>query len=389
MKLDASSKRLVNSVSYIVIGFLGVYIAVYQSAVTDIMAAFDIDAGSMGLVISMHFAGSFLLPIALGELGDRVSTKPVLLLAFSILIVGLVLVIFGRHVVLFAVGSILVGGGFAVIEGLLSGLLTVANPERVNAVMNISQMFFCIGAVCGPLLGYAIRMIGLGWRNTYFLLVIAFFICMLLIACMTVPTIISAKIKGLQLSQLLKNRTFVLLLVSIFLYVGIEEGTAFWVTSYVKVAISPAISGVYFISVYWLGMAVGRYFSSRINGGHPSWVLAGVALACLLLVGMLAYHNAWWIIACFFFIGFGFAPAWPVLMMMASMKFPKHINTTMGAMMSLGAAGGIVVPFALGRISADKNTLSAFILLPVLLIALIGFILLVSRHIMEKNNINV
>ena len=60
---------------------------------------------------------------------------------------------------------------------------------------------------------------------------------------------------------LLKQKTFFLLCLSIFVYVGLEEASAFWVNKYVRDVLNTEKLGAYGLSGYWGIMAVGRYRS--------------------------------------------------------------------------------------------------------------------------------
>jgi fucose permease len=374
------SSSLINGACYLTLGLLGVYLSVYQSVVGDISADFRLSAGLTGLMVSFHFLGSFLLPILLGELGDHIGTRPIVLFAFLMLISGLSLVVLSRAPLLFLVATLLIGGGFAVVEGLLTGLLAVANPRRVNSVMNISQMFFCLGAVAGPFVAWGLKAAGMDWRSNYVLLLVLFIICLIWIGRQQLPPYQTAPIKGLYLKQLLQDRIFIVLLISIFLYVGIEEGAAFWVTGYIDATVRTAIPGGFFLASYWLGMAVGRWLFSYLRKNFNTWLVAGLAFSGLFICLLLVMNQAGWSLLWLFLAGFGFAPAWPVLMMNATIRGKNATNTAMGSMMALGAAGGMAAPFALGQLVDRTGMERAMVLLIVLLVALVGLLLVSQIH---------
>jgi fucose permease len=375
-----SSSSLINGACYLTMGLLGVYLSVYQSVIGDISADFRLSAGLTGLMISFHFLGSFLLPILLGEMGDHIGTRPIVLFAFLMMISGLSLVVLSRAPLLFLVATLLIGGGFAVIEGLLTGLLAVANPRRVNSVMNISQMFFCLGAVAGPFVAWGLKAAGMDWRSNYVLLLVLFIICLVWIGRQQLPPYQAAPIKGLYLKQLLQDRLFVVLLISIFLYVGIEEGAAFWVTGYISATVQTVIPGGFFLASYWLGMAVGRLLFSYLRKNFNTWLVAGLAFSGLFICLLLVMNQAGWNLLWLFLAGFGFAPAWPVLMMNATIRGKNATNTAMGSMMALGAAGGMAAPFALGQLVDRTGMERAMILLIVLLAILVGLLLVSQMH---------
>jgi fucose permease len=368
--------RSLNFICYAAIGFLGVYISVFQSAVASIMAEYGLDAGAMGILISLHFAGSLLMPVVLGEFGDRAGTKALIICGFIILIAGLSFLLADGPVVLFAAGVFLIGGGFSAAEGAVTSLLVEANPGRENGSVNLSQMCFCIGAACGPLLGRAVMTIGAGWRAVFGLLTVAFTVCLVMIACMRLPSAKPAESGGLRIGRLIKYRAFLLLLFSIFLYVGIEEGVAFWVSSYMTSAHPLMVTGIGFITAFWMGMALGRFLYSRLLAPSLRISLAWAAVSLLFLVGLLVLSNIGLLLMCVFAVGMGLAPVWTDLMVTASLRYRQSGNTAIGAMMAIGAAGGLVVPAALGHTAVMIGMERAFWAFPILLLVLLIMVFL-------------
>ncbi len=381
MRLRTQEKtgRFSNSACYLSLFLLGVYLSVYQSVIGDVAADYKLSAGLTGLMISFHFLGSFLLPVLLGETGDHIGTRPVIILSFLMMISGLALVMVSRVPYVFLLATLLIGGGFAVIEGMLSGLLAVANPGRVNAVLNLSQMYFCLGAVGGPFVALGMRKTTLGWRGNYLMLLLLFTAGLIWLTRQHLPPYKTAKIKGLYLKKLLQDRGFVVLLVAIFLYVGVEEGAAFWVTGYIEQTVTTALPAAFFLSAYWLGMAIGRWLFSFLRGRFNTFLITGLVFAGVFISLFLLTSQAGWSLAWLFLTGFGFAPAWPVLMMHATVRGEQSTNTAMGAMMALGAAGGMALPLLVGQLTDLFGMERAMLLLIVLVVTLVSLLLAGGR----------
>lgn len=374
-----------NSSCYLALCLLGIYLSVYQSVVHEIASDFHLSAGMTGLMISFHFFGSFLLPILLGEAGDRIGSRPVLIFSFLLLITGLLLAVLGHSASIFLLATFLIGGGFSVIEGMLTGLLTVANPERVNAVVNLSQMYFCLGAVGGPFVNLAVKAVHFGWRGSFLLLLILFTACFVWLARQQIPPYKAESIKGLYIKQLLKDHLFLFLLMGIFLYVGVEEGVAFWVGSYIENTLLTKVPSALFLSVYWLGMALGRWLFSFLQSRYKTWLTAGLVFSGFAVGFFLITAQPMISLLCLFLTGFGFAPAWPVLMMYASERGRNATHTAMGSMMAWGAAGGMVVPFFIGQLTEGYGLEKSMFLLLILLLVLILLLLPTAKQIESAN----
>lgn len=329
-------------------GLLGIYIAVYQGTVSNIMADYNIDTGIMGVLIALHFAGSIVMPVIFGEIGDRKGEKVSLACGFLSLLIGLALIVNRSSILIFAAGIFIIGGGFAVVEGVLSGILIQLNPDRRESAVNLSQTFFCLGAAFGPFLIEIVKTQGMSWRAIYIALGAAFFLCFLLFMAVNIPTNRQPKIPGLRIRRILRNRTVILLLLCIFIYVGVEEGTAFWISSYITFVHPDVGSGLIFITLYWLGMGAGRFIYSLLKKPSPVIGMIWLIPSLIFLVMMLVTRELIWQYICIFCIGFGFAPVWSWLMVSASNEQEESRNTALGAMMSMGAVGGLLMPAALG-----------------------------------------
>lgn len=365
-----------NPSAFLVLGLLGLYLSVYQSVLEDLSNDFMLKPSQVGLIISFHFIGSILLPMVLGELSDRVGSKPALFTSFSCIILGLFIFLSGRSAFIFCVGSMLAGGGFAVLEGTITGLLAAVNPDRINSILNLSQMFFCLGACLGPLVVFSVALAKQTWQVSYVFVLVLFIFAMMLFCFVDVPSHRTERIHGLQLKGLLKNPIFMLLLLSIFLYVGIEEGAAFWITSYLHHVSRSAIPVMFFLTAYWLGMGSGRLLFSFINMHYKRWMIYSLLFSFVFVLLFLIFADHSWILLPIFLVGFGFAPVWPVLMMDAYHCGGQATQTAMGSMMASGAAGGATVPFVLGYLAQKTSMPDAMTMLPILLAILIILVIL-------------
>ena len=253
---------------------LGLYLAGYQNVIDSITKEYSISSSIMGIIIALHFIGSITAPVFFGELSDRKGTKVVTITAFLILISGLIAVSIFKSIYAMALGIFLIGSGFSVIEGTLSAVLSNINPGQTVKVINMSQMFFCIGAVLGPLVAlFFINQFG-SWRILFVLLIFLFLIMALTFSRFDFgskdkyevheDTHVEENKKEEKIHSviLLKKRSFLLLCWAMFIYVGAEEGIAFWTTTFFGQAYNSTVWGTYALSAYWAGMIIGRFLAS-------------------------------------------------------------------------------------------------------------------------------
>jgi FHS family glucose/mannose:H+ symporter-like MFS transporter len=340
------------------------------------------------VLISLHFAGIMLAPAIFGEISDRRGKKPVVIISFIIFITGLLLVYFFDLIVLIAVGIFLIGCGFGVIEGLLSGLLADINVEKTSQVINISQMYFSIGAVIGPVAAvWIIDALG-GWKQNYIVLTVIFFLLLLVILKLDFGKVGLAETEESKVIEksgpisllLLKQKTFFLLCLSIFVYVGIEEASAFWVNTYFRDVLNTEKLGAYALSGYWGSMAVGRYIGSKFEEKSNMFVKAGLWISLISLTLGLIIRNPVVNLVCFTLLGFGFSVVWPVIVSITAKKYPQYTGTSMGIIMTSGAIGGIIVPFLTGVAAELAGIAAALMIIPVLTLIILFIVGKIEKY---------
>lgn len=407
--------KAINITCYISFLFLGMYLAVYQVAIDFISNELTISSTVSGILISFHFAGILIASAILGEISDRIGKKPVIIICFMIIIAGLLLVYLFNTIELIAAGILLIGCGFGAIEGVMSGLLADLNSSRTNQVINISQMYFSIGAVVGPVSAVWMTEFLGSWKQNYIVLAVIFFILLIIVAKQkhaemngkepmaenmppgvppvkemplpeeTIPVEEMPEQEGLPGPKgsiavfLLKEKKLILLCAAIFIYVGIEEATAFWTNTYFLDVFNVEKLGAYALSGYWGSMVAGRYIGSRFEEKSNMFCRVGLLISLISVILALIVKNPVFNLACFILIGLGFSVVWPVLMATAAKSYHKYTGTAMGIMIMFSAVGGIVVPFFMGAMGEFLDTGTAFLIVPVL-----AFVILLLQRKIEK-----
>ncbi len=372
---------------YISIGLLGIYISIYQSVINSISTQFALSKASVGIIIALHFIGSITAPLIFGEISDRIGKKPVVVMSFGILIAGLMAVYLFSSLFLTAAGIFLIGCGFAVIEGTLSGVLSDTNTGQSSRAISMSQMFFSIGAVVGPMASLLLLRITGNWK--------AVFVPMILLFAVTLLYFIRLKSgEGLTVTgnrrkaggkmelisiKLLKEKAFLLLIVSIFIYVGIEESVAFWINTYFIDLFNESKLGTYALSGYWASMILGRYLAGRFYTKRNLFLKGGLLLSLFFIITALLFKSSMLSLICFVGAGLGFSAVWPAIMSRTADSYPEYTGTAMGIMMTAGAGGGMAIPFLTGAVASLTTIGIAFWILPVFIV----LILIIQKG--EKN----
>jgi MFS family permease len=92
ISVGRGQKSLIIFVSYATAAMLGVYLAVFNSTILPIAESFHKNAAEMGLMISMYFFGISLAPLLIGLLSGRIGKKKLLIISYSLMVTGMILV---------------------------------------------------------------------------------------------------------------------------------------------------------------------------------------------------------------------------------------------------------------------------------------------------------
>ncbi len=340
---------LVDITIYIVFILLGMYISVFQRSLNDISASYIFLGTFKGVLITSHFAGFLIMPLVTGEISDKFGRKLMSCIGFASFFLGLVLSIVTKNIYLYIFAFSLIGGGFGVIEGLMTTILVDINKDKENIVINISQAFFVVGALLGPFLVSFFITKGYNWRHIYFIFAVFSFIYIIYFALLKFKKSRRGvgKLKGIIVLKLLKKPVLLLLALSILMYVGIEQGIGFFITTYIqKLTVSEFIPSLV-LSGFWGFMIIGRlscgFLSRRFDSKKIIIILAlfsGISLLFIIFAKGYILTGIG-----FSLLGLGFSGIWPLIVFLASKNYRIYSGTAVGIMMASSALGGMIIPF--------------------------------------------
>ncbi|EED16841.1 MFS transporter, putative [Talaromyces stipitatus ATCC 10500] len=166
-------------------------------------------------------------------------------------------------------------------------------------------------------------------------------------------------------------------------YVGTEVALGGWVVTFMmRVRDGGAFASGMTATGFWIGITVGRvvlgFVTPRI--GERLAIIVYLALA-------MAFELIFWLVPQFYVSavaiaieGFFLGPLFPAAVVASTKVLPKHLHvSSIGFASTLGGIGGSIFPFAVGAIAQSKGVqvLQPFAL--ALLVAVLGFWLLLPR----------
>ena len=309
----------------------------------------------------VEFAGFFAAVLLGGYLADRVGKRPILQVGCLLSCLGFVLMSACPPVGLAVVGIGVAGAGGGIVESLVSALLSDAYPERRQAYLNMSQVFYGIGAVAAPFAaGLAIRR-GLGWRFSYVAAAVLFGVALAWYAVQRVPSAARGPTGNGQHSagSPLREPLLWAACVGMFLYVGAEQAVACWTPQYFteRWEFPPDRAGL-MLSLFWAGMIPSRLLAGvlyrrvrDVNLVIVCLALSAVAQAALFSTGSSV------VAACLApLLGFTFGAVWPTILACTGRWFPRRTGTAFGMVVASGALAIVVVPPLIG-LMAHRSSL--------------------------------
>jgi fucose permease len=335
----------------------------------------------LGLLLSSLF---LLYPLACagsGWVSDRFGKKPVLAAGALMIAVS-----FGAAAPFASpwariAAVVLFGAGAGVLEGQSSALLADVHPGRERSMLNLSQLFYCIGATGGPALISLALVLRPSLSVGAFLaaasgagLLLFFGFLALRDRRTTAPA--TAPMSFLALAR---NPEWRLLAVSLFLYVAAEMGIAGWAPQFARevLGVREAMAPIA-LALFWGGSGLARILAVFFPTAVPArpLLLGGVALTLAGQVAAFTLHNPVLSIAALTLSGIGMGPVWPTLVSIAGVRFRDSTGMAVGMLI---AAGAVAVPLVQPLIGLLSQAAGLRIALLSLSAATLANLFLVSR----------
>lgn len=346
--------------------------------VPDIMSSFGVGLAAAALLPFSFFIAYGVMSVPAGFWVERFTEKPVMIAAFLAGTAGaLSFALFPTYHI--AVGSLfLMGAGMATLQVAVNPLLRVAGGEEHFAFNSaFAQLIFGSASFVSPrVYSYLVRNLGqsagaqnpllrvlakltppqLPWASVYWIFAV-FTVLMILILCLArfpkVERTADERAGSRQMYGALLRKPIVwMYFLSVFAYVGCEQGTADWMSKFLAQyhGYDPHTTGATAVSWFWglltvgcfIGMGLLKLFDSRR-------VLIGFSFGALLCLTAALFGPARVAVIAFPCIGLFASIMWPVLVSLA-LNSVAEFHGPFAGILSTGIMGGAVVPFMIGRL---------------------------------------
>ncbi|HXM35490.1 MAG TPA: MFS transporter [Pyrinomonadaceae bacterium] len=351
----------------------------------------------VGTFLFINAVGAVLAYLISGPLIDKVGKKLTLIAGTVVVIasmVGLALTVTNvaaaEALLLIFACSLLLGLGANAIVSAGHALVADVAASWRNAALNLLDVFFGLGLMTLPLFVQALQKRG-GLGFVFWVLAVAALILVAIMVVLKFPAPAHPESFPIgEAKDLLKNPSFWLLAIALFMYVGAEVSVGKWVVSFMErdasllahsgplntqlpvvSHASPAALSRFFeqdptgiaiatyalrtLSFFAAALLAGRIVSSLLLGvlkvNSLRLLVIGSAITALGLgLGFTATSpdTVRWALV---LAGFGMGPIFPTSVGLASVIVPRIAGTAMSLAMGIGFAGLLLIPPAVGYVS--------------------------------------
>ena len=358
--------------------------------VPDIIRDFHVSEGMAGMLAFAFFIAYGVLSIPAGFLVERWGEKRLMIVSFTVCTAGaLSFALWPTYLI--AIASLFaIGAGMAALQVAINPLLRVAGGAANFAFYSaFAQLVFGAASFVSPLIfSYLIAHLATGasqgalvhllsgltpaalpWVSMYWLFAVATAVMVVIIAVLKLPNVErtadeSAGTLGMY-RALLRNRVTWLYFLTIFAYVGCEQGTSVWMSRFLSTyhGFNPEVQGASAVSYFWGLMTVGCLVGMLLLKLYDSRrVLVCFSMGALVMLTLALYGPAQVSLLAFPAIGLFASIMWPTIVSLALNSVPTHHGPLAGILCT-GIMGGAVFPFLIGQLSDHFGLRSGMLLL--------------------------
>ncbi|HEX7419014.1 MAG TPA: MFS transporter [Thermoanaerobaculia bacterium] len=306
------------------------------------------------------FFGVFLSTIIVGPLIDTFGNKLVLVVAASLVAVGLSLVATAHSFVPAIVASLLLGFGGGGLNTSANALVADLYPDTRGPRLSVVQAFYGVGALLIPLLAASML------APTPLLFVGASLAAVCAIAYAFLPFPARAEAGGFSpFASIRAIRIPGVLFFGVLLLCesGTEAVVAGWTSTYAGSIGATPRNATWILTSYWIAFTFGRFANAKLLAHFPKRRLVAVSAmgsatgAALLLASTSPRMLA----AAAMVIGLSCAAIYPTTLAIAADRYQRVAGTIFGLLFAMGLCGGMLFPWIVGHVSQSAGIRAAMV----------------------------
>ncbi len=352
----------------------------YQACLYEIGRTYDLSVTHMGLFASAELLATMLAPIALGSWADRTDKKKSILLLLVIQAVVSISIFLGKNETVFIAGIFFLGLTTSALQFISIAALADHYPLSGKKKIGYITSMYALGALTAPLVISFFLNRGVSWRILF---------CMIATGTVIAAAGVFAfrKSKPEQREEETEENAdparfilagVLLLCVVMFIYVGFENGFAFFVDTLFNDVFHSSL-GKFALSLFWAVMIPSRILVGYFSKYAGKILLLSVVTIPIVTLLLAFAPNGYLVMALCIPLSLACGAIYPCVLTTV-LKFAGGNRTaTATAMITVSTGLGGVVFTALTGIMADRLgirtaicLLSAFFILSVISVILVS-----------------
>ena len=373
---------------------------ILNSIIVDVKTSFNLSLTLTGLLPFTFFIAYGVMSIPAGFLSEKYSNKVLLSISFFVMILASLLFVILPGYISFSFTLFSLGCCMAVLQVVINPLLRVSGGAKHFAFNSVlAQLVFGLASFASPFLYQSLvstdyetknylatfltRLVppDLPWVALYIVFALICFILLLIVFKTTYPVFIKNESERAGDSssylQLLKNKWTALYFISIFCYVGVEQGIGNWISQFLLQyhGLDSRTIGANTVAYFWAMLTVGCLLGLlllKIIDSRKLLIFASIATITSLLFALTGSPKV--ALISFPLVGFFISVMWSIIFSLALNSVKKHHGSLSGILCT-GIAGGAIVPFIVGWLGelTSLKTGMFFLIVPLIFILSIGF----------------
>ncbi len=365
----AYSPKIITASAFLSLGLMGTAFSFLGASLPVLRSFLDLDIESAGLLTVSFQIGYAVNSFVGGLLSDLIRRERVIIAGCFFLGAASIVIAFWDNFGISLFLVLLMGVGAGLILTGSNALLVGLYPDRKTSILNVHHVFFGVGSFVGPLImSQLLKHEGLwkfGYRGMGVALILLIFL--FLTAGPTAQVRTSGPAITKYFGDLIRRSAFRKLVLISTLAIGTEFGLMFLSVTFLHEGKNlPVVSAGYVLSLYFVGLIVGRMVCGWFTVRHPAtYVLFG--LLCLLVISVTTAWLAGGVLSAAAIVACGLACSgmFPCLLGLAGTLFHKEAGTALGIISTMNGVGGTVVCWIIGMVSQRVSVQFGFIVLVV------------------------
>lgn len=332
----------------------------------EIARRFNLSITQSGLLFTINFLGFAVFTLLGGALAEKFGKKAVLTvclfgLAFSSILIAVTNNFYIILILMFAYGGF--GGAM---ETFASALVSDLNPEQSAYYINLSQVYFGLGAIIAPLAaGYVIAK-GMNYTLCYWGLGIICLLCAVDFARLKLPALPSDEgITKQDLKQLLTNKNFWLVCLCLYCYTGSEVATWGWMSTFLQENLQ--FSSIYSsiaLATFWLAMTIGRFICGKLTKKYKlGSIIFWLALSSTVVAVISGFTNRTTFFIVSFLLGLACSSQFPLLLAYGDQFVKRGKNSAFALFVVSANMGSLSIPYLIGLVG-ERGGIRAAMMFP-------------------------